>query len=131
MKRKRKLVLGIISLVLIFGLSFAIYEWKVTQNFAKGIFGPGKITAVNLDAWEKMRVGMTQEEVIKLLGDSPAKSKFTVSGDSFSSTQHFWQYNYKSGILQGPHPRAYVVFFDSKGKVTSFRAPLNDNSNTR
>jgi hypothetical protein len=131
MKRKKKVVLGIISLVVIFGLSYAIYEWKVTQNFAKGIFGPGKITAVNLDGWEKMRVGMTQEEVIKLLGDSSSKRKFTVSGDNFSSTQRFWEYNYKSGILQSPDPRAYVVFFDSKGIVTSFRAPLNDNSNTR
>jgi outer membrane protein assembly factor BamE (lipoprotein component of BamABCDE complex) len=83
MKREKKVVLGIISLVVVFGLSIAICEWKVTRNFAKGIFGPGKTTAVNLDGWKKMRVGMTQEEVIKLLGDSSSKRKFTISGDSF------------------------------------------------
>ena len=120
---KKKLILGIISIVAILGFAVSAYVWKQYQNLAHTILEPGKIQTVNVDGWKMMKVGLTKGEVIKLLGDSASKRQIDVNDDGFSSTQQFWEYNYKSGVFQGPDSRAYVVYFNSEGVVTSFREP--------
>ena len=132
MTKRKKVIFGISVLLSVTVVLCAAFIWITgAKQFSDFLFSPGPATAVNLDGWRSMRVGMRKEEVTQLLGDSSSKHELKIRGDEFSSTQYFWQYNYKSGVFQGPDPRAYVVFFDSNGIVISFRAPINNNLNKK
>jgi hypothetical protein len=127
MSKKKKLILGALFITAIIVVAFVIQVGHLRQNISKIIFDPGMSNAVNLDGWQKMKVGLTQDEVIRLLGDSTSKKQISLKGEHIMSTQNFWEYNYQSGAFQGPNPKAYVVFYDSKGFVVSFREPLIKN----
>jgi len=87
---------------------------------------PGPATKIDLNRWEQLRVGMTKDQVIELIGDASSKHKVAVGHDKNNVSKkieqnEFWEYNSHSSLFGGPHPRAYVIYFDSEGKVSFFR----------
>ncbi|MBI4219741.1 MAG: hypothetical protein HY682_06315 [Chloroflexi bacterium] len=95
------------------------------------LFGPGPIRSVSPGAWARLRVGMTKDEVVFLLGDAEVKSgpgKTEVAGRPALMTPElwpeFWEYNWTDGFpIFSPSDKAFVVYFDSQGRVSSFREP--------
>ena len=84
---------------------------------------PGPVNSVNLAGWEKLEIGMSRQEVSSLLGE-PGSQRTTKRGEGDDTTViEGWEYNWTSGFFGDPHPKAYVVFFDEKGKLTSWREP--------
>ncbi len=93
--------------------------------FADVLLKPGPTNNINPTDWEKIKIGMSKEQVKKILGDYPSQKKISV-GDSDKSTLDFWEYNYRSSPLSGPNPKAYVVFFNEEGLVCNLRAPIDN-----
>jgi hypothetical protein len=134
MKRKWKRILIVFgTLVLIVLVGGFIY---LKYFFTLHLFEDGPTKNANLSGWTKLEEGMTKDQVISLLGDSWAKSgpgSFTLGGTT-NTTPERWEYNWKIGLgLFGQvHPKAYVVYFDQDGKLSSWREPIetNEDQNT-
>ncbi len=86
---------------------------------------PGPTNNINPADWEKIKIGMSKEQVKKNLSCCPCQKKISV-GDSGKSTLDFWEYDYCSSPLSGPSPKAYVVFFNEEGLVYDLRAPIDN-----
>ena len=103
--------------------------------------------------WSNLKVGMSKDEVVNLLGESPSKSqpgKIQASPDSnmlqtyigMTFVKYFipdlwrdlcyerWHYGEFEMLenLVFPSDKAYVVYFGSSGKVVSFREPIHQGS---
>ena len=77
---------------------------------------------VDGDAWRRVSVGMTMQDVERLLGEAPAKRSRPVQqgGDG----QVWWEYGYVSSALApAPNNRAYVVYFARDGRVARLQEP--------
>ena len=91
------------------------------------LFKPGPIKSVTPEAWARLRIGMSKEEVIRLFGNSPSKSGPAAWEICYQKTNfpEFWEYNWSDGLdFISPSDKAYVVYFDSSNQVSRFRAPL-------
>lgn len=93
--------------------------------------------------WDQLRHGMTSQQVIDLLGDPPDQAgPMTVATqpatspleaiarvlilEAFDGRYERWHYG-EFGLTENilsPSPRAYVVYFDSAGRVVRYRRPL-------
>jgi len=94
--------------------------------------------------WSGLKVGMSKQEVIDLLGISPSRSepiKFqrspgespldTIVGtviagwllDGWYERWHYGEFEMFENLLV-PSEEAFVVYFDSKGRVVRYRRPL-------
>lgn len=93
--------------------------------FANILLKPGPTNNINPADWEKIKIGMSKEQVKKILSCCPSQKKISV-GDSDKSTLDFWEYDYRSSPLSGPSPKAYVVFFNEEGLVYDLRAPIDN-----
>lgn len=89
--------------------------------------------------WNQVQVGMTKDQVGKLLGDSsvkvgPTEFKAQSGSDSLGELLGAWvfdlqyeRWDYGEGGLDyilAPSPKAYVVYFDREGQVVKFRGPV-------
>lgn len=125
MKRRTKLLvfvpLGVFAALLLGGYVYLRLFFNP--------FSPGPVKGVDPAAWTKLAPGMTKEQVVALLGDAPCKSG-TITITSEDGTEQFsppeyWHYTWSNGIdFLGPPGQAHVVWFDGKGRVVSFRAPV-------
>jgi len=119
--------------VLLFVVSF-IYILVIKHNMSSW-FEPRPIMGVQPEAWAKLQVGMTKQDVIALLGESPCKggpSTTEIDGKKEITRPEFWAYTWSEGLdLFGPSDKAHAVYFDSDGKVSSFRAPKTANSSNQ
>ena len=105
---------------------FLLYFASCSNNiyFGNWLFEKGPTQNVDIEQWKRLKIGMTKMEVISLLGDSPSKHEFSVdSQERNENTNEYWEYGYKSSLLAGPHPKAYVVFFNREGTVLRIRGP--------
>ena len=102
--------------------------------------------------WSRLKVGMSKEEVIELLGESPSRSipgstdsienfitfitdanlpepiAQELADDNFFDNFRYEHWHYgKFGFLENlivPSDNAYVVYFNKDGQLVSFREPL-------
>lgn len=135
--RKKQIVAILIALMvaLTVGGGFVCYRlWdlrnSLSKAFADQVMGSHPLPKVNLEGWARVHVGMTQQEVVELLGEAPSRHKLEPSPNDTQEELHrleFWEYNYTHGFLAPiPHPKAYVIFFDRLGKVTLFTEPAEE-----
>ncbi|MGO8925818.1 MAG: outer membrane protein assembly factor BamE [Limisphaerales bacterium] len=126
--KTRILIIGVSLAVAVLGIGG--YLWfsfqrdqlgkTIAKSIAEGLMKPGPLAAVDTQRWSQLKVGMTKEEVRKLLGEAPATS---VSSNA-SSRVEFWEWGYSYGFgTHKAHEKAFVIYFDPEGKVSSFRAP--------
>lgn len=97
-----------------------IFESCTNSNYLHNNFLEGPTSNVNIENWRKIKIGMTKEQVIILIGNSPSQHSIPNNNDSCASSV-FWEYGYQS--LLGPHEKAYVVFFNSDGLVSALQEP--------
>ncbi len=119
-RRTKMILLSVLSFVLLSGLAAFVYLeffWKLD------LFPPEHpIKAVKTEGWPKINVGMTKQQVAALLGEAEEQGSLGISrGGKKEEPSEWWAYNW-SGSL-GPSSRAYVVYFDSQGRVYSFSSP--------
>jgi len=141
MKRPVKIVLvtaitAMSVVVLLFVLLFVGRFIYFRFFFHLPFFEPGPIKGVQPEAWAKLQVGMTKQEVIALLGESDCRrgpGTREIDGKKEIMTPEFWQYTWTDGlnIFGGPSDKAHAVYFDSDGKVSGFRAPKTANSSNQ
>lgn len=78
-------------------------------------------------AWQRIHIGLSREEVMAILGQPATKTKSNSpdgTGTRSNSSHEWWEYGYSSPIGTGAvDPRAYALFFDGTGHVTSFQEP--------
>ena len=86
--------------------------------------------AIDPAAWNKMKVGMTRDEVKTLLGEpigtcaAGAQYKDSDTGEAHIMPE-WWEYQWGSGVaMSRPSEKGYVVFFGESGRVSSFRDPI-------
>ncbi len=131
---KNKRIIIISSLVLL-GIVVTVYLIElnaantrignlIAHEIMKQMTRPHALPSVNTQAWKRLRVGMTKEEVEKLLGEAPSKNRSEPSdrGQKVRSVD-YWEYGYTYGFVPIAHPKAFVVYFNPNGKVASFRGP--------
>ena len=107
----------------------------------------GCATPVHVAHWSKVDAGMSKAEVRSLLGaprsiskpsnreaaapklDAAALAKFPTELRDFSAglVLETWSYGKSSFVF--PNPEAFVVFFDSDGRVCRHRRPTRDTQN--
>ena len=136
MKRPIKIVLvtaittmSVVVLLFVGGFIYFHYFFKLD------LFKPGPIMSVQPEAWAKLQVGMTKQDVIALLGESQRRvstGTTEIDGKKEITRPEFWAYTWTEGLdLFGPSDKAHAVYFDSDGKVSSFRAPKTANSSNQ
>ena len=141
MKRPIKIVLvtaitamSVVVLLVVGGLIYFHYFFTVDLPFLEA----RPIKGVQPEAWAKLQVGMTKQEVIALLGEShcrrgPGTSE--IDGKKQIITPEFWQYTWTDGGFhlfgRVPSDKAHAVYFDSDGKVSGFRAPKTANTSNQ
>ncbi len=129
MKKRVKIALLLI-LVLLVTIPVAGYiylEYFFELKLELSLFEPGPIKSVDPLAWQKLKIGMTKQEVIELLGKSDRKSgaaTLEVNGKHPTVNREFWLYNWSDGFDFFPNSKAYVIIFDENAKVKMFREPL-------
>jgi hypothetical protein len=126
-KAKRRVLIAV-AVLAIGGLAAAGYIYyqadkvgrEIGKQIAEEIIKPRPLPGVVAQRWAQLKVGMTKEEVQKLLGDPPSKSVVS----NASSRSEFWEWGFTYGLL-GPvaHEKAFAVYFDPDGKVSSFHSP--------
>lgn len=81
--------------------------------------GPVFWTRPKPEQWARVQIGMPKSKVEEILG-SPASAQFSSAGDEWN----FFEYGYSGGSdIHSPHPKAFVVWFDSEDRVRNFRTP--------
>ena len=126
---KRRLV------VLVLTIAFAVCGYvyyrieaaRVGVVIAEQLLKPHALAGVDTQRWAQLKLGMTKEEVQNLLGEAPSKQNIEPSDKSKLSDQtfrEFWEWGFTYGILAPvPHEKAFAVYFDQDGKVSSFQSP--------
>jgi len=81
------------------------------------------------DNWDRLKVGMTKTQVADLLGEPSSRYEPRTDNGKVVIAEERWQYGDNLSTLatgavfpSEAHPRAWVVYFDEKGNVRSFRA---------
>ena len=79
--------------------------------------------------WGRLKPGMTKVQVEDLLGEPSSRYEPRKENGRVVVAEERWQYGDNLSTLatgamfpSEAHPRAWVVYFDDKGQVTSFRA---------
>jgi len=131
---KRRVVWGLlVCLLLVVGYFWCANNELRNQIGKKIVDGmlTREVQKVNLEAWRSLKVGLSRQEVIALLGDAPCKKRMAPDSKlPFTSEElknwDVWQYDFCSPLISGidgAASRAYVVMFNSDGKVSSFKEP--------
>jgi hypothetical protein len=116
----------------LFGLAFPCVGGTLIDTFfhldLTGLWQGGRAPEVDLDGWSKMKTGLTEQQVIELLGGmGHASGGGTIQLNNGPPIEipKTWEYNWHGGgsFMDSVEDRAYVVWFDSQGSVTSFREP--------
>lgn len=84
--------------------------------------------------FEQMRKGMTESEVVALLGEPSSKARAQLSKSGQVDVPAHWQYGDNLSTFatdamfqdQPPSDRVWVVFFDADGKTTTWQKPAWD-----
>lgn len=133
--RKRTVVAGLVFVVAFLGgMGFYLYYAgsRVAKQIGELIVRPGPAGAVDPQEWKKLHIEMTQEQVVRVLGEAPHRSKIkALAGGPYSKEElarwEYWEYGYSAGLLAfAPHECAYAVYFDRDGKVSFFREPIRE-----
>ena len=133
MKRPIRIVLvtamSVVVLLFVGGFIYFHYFFKLD------LFKPGPIMGVQPETWAKLQVGMTKQDVIALLGESQRRvstGTTEIDGKKEITRPEFWAYTWTEGLdLFGPSDKAHAIYFDSDGKVSTFRAPKTANSSNQ
>ena len=79
--------------------------------------------------WDRLKVGMSKVQVEDLLGAPSSRYEPRAENGKVVVAEERWQYGDNLSTLatgavfpSEAHPRAWAVYFDEKGQVTSFRA---------
>jgi SmpA / OmlA family len=79
--------------------------------------------------WSRLKPGMTKTQVEDLLGEPSSRYEPRTEDGKVIVAEERWQYGDNLSTLatgamfpSEAHPRAWVVYFDDKGQVTTFRA---------
>ena len=84
--------------------------------------------------FEQLHKGMSESEVISLLGEPSSRSPAQLNKSGQVVGQASWQYGDNLSTLssnamfkdQPPSDRVWVIFFDGDGKTTSWQKPAWD-----
>ena len=81
------------------------------------------------DNWGRLKVGMTKAQVEDLLGAPSSRFEPRADDGKVVIAEERWQYGDNLSTLatgavfpSEAHPHAWVVYFDERGQVRSFRA---------
>jgi len=135
MEGKRKTVLRI-ALALAAGVCLLLLSAFVYFKFffKLDLLKEGPTAQVKVEGWPKLQTGMSKDEVASLLGPSSCKTKVESNDKDgkASITMDFWEYNWTGGLslIASAHPKAYVVYFDKDGKLSSWREPLEKDASS-
>ena len=132
MKRPIKIVLviaiaAISVVVLLFVGQFIYFRYFFHIDLPDDFFGPRPIPGVQPEAWAKLQVGMTKQEVIALLGEPPSRTgpgTTEADGKKEPTSIEFWQYTWWDGLFSGPSDKAHVLYFHPDGTLFLFRGPV-------
>jgi hypothetical protein len=119
MKISKKRAVGVA--VLLVGLlagGYYVENLRFKRSFGAAMekyFSEHELPAPDAKGWERLKVGMTKPEVASLLGAAPIRV-------GAEGKEGFWAYGYMFTVPV-EHPSAYIVRFDGKGVVASFRIP--------
>lgn len=99
----------------------------VAEAFRDALMKGGPAPKPDPEAWQRIRVGLSREVVLAILGQPATKMKPNppASAETRSNFSHeWWEYGYSSPIgTSAVDPRAYAIFFDHTDRVTSFQVP--------
>jgi len=105
------------------------YAHDTRGAITDALFEEHALPPVSTEAWAKLRVGMTKEEVQRILGEPGQRGQIslTVNGKEHKGPE-YWEYGWHEAwtLMGGPSDKAHVVHFDQTGQVESFRAPLEE-----
>lgn len=81
--------------------------------------------------FEQLRKGMSQEEVVALLGEPSSRASAQLAKDGKVAIPAFWQYGDNLSTMasaamfkdQPPSDRVWAVFFDEQGRTIAWQAP--------
>lgn len=100
---------------------------QLSAAFADALMKGGPAPKPDPKAWQRIRVGLSREEVLAILGQPATKMKQNPPADAAvppSALLEWWEYGYSSPIgTDAVDPRAYALFFDESGRVKSFQEP--------
>ena len=103
----------------------------VAEAFRDALMKGGSAPKPDPKAWQRIRVGLSREEVLAILGQPAIKTKPNspaTAAPGSNSSHEWWEYGYSSPVGAGAvDPRAYALFFDDTGHVTSFQEPSESN----
>ncbi len=134
MRRPRVVLLSALAALTVSG-AWYWYRWQqegVAGAIAEGVLQqlqtPHKVAVVDDQAWQRLRIGMSKQEVVQLLGEAPRRvGPTSVVGGQPSAAEtlpEFWEYGFVAAFgTPVPDARSYVVLFASDGRVTAFRKP--------
>jgi len=96
---------------------------QISAAFADALMKGGPAPKPGLRAWQQIRVGLSREEVLAILGEPATKMKPNSPADAATNAE-WWEYGYSSPVTNMTvDARAYAIFFDGSGHVTSFQEP--------
>ena len=85
--------------------------------------------SLHQENWGRLKPGMTKSQVEELLGAPSSRYEPRSEGGQVVVEQERWQWGDNlSSLATGamfpgePHPHAWVVWFDEKGRVATFQA---------
>ena len=112
--------IGVLAVLLVLG--------GLVVKSRRSLNGAGPIRAALEGGWARLRIGMTREEVIALLGRSESECGPVMidmePGPAVMVSQEFWEYGWTDGLpAHSPSDRAYIVEFDLRGRLSAFREP--------
>lgn len=92
------------------------------------LFESHSLGEVAPEAWSQLKVGMTKQEVVGLLGESLGKSGPTrLKERGLALVPEHWEYGFGGGLSSfSPSPKSHVVYFGEDERVLSFRGPRED-----
>jgi hypothetical protein len=112
--------IGVLAVVLVLG--------GLLVKSRRPLNGPGPIHSAPEEGWARLRIGMTRDEVIALLGRSESECGPVMTdmepNPAVVVSPEFWEYSWTDGLpAQSPSDKAYVVEFDLQGRLSAFRKP--------
>jgi hypothetical protein len=110
----------LVAIVIIFAMSY-VYRAELVNHF---LSRPKVVVVIVPDSkWDLLTLGMSSDNVLKILGEPLGKSKTGLTYDGRTSTTVLWEYGYKDPGSFFSSNKSHKVFFNGKMKVINILKP--------